>query len=127
MTAFFLSLALVAWYGQPASCEPFGADLVRSITWHESRGNPAAVSPAGAVGLMQVMPAWSKVPRWALFVPYVNRAEGCRILARWRKRAGGNLSVALAAYNGGNVGLRGRCQACQAYARGVIERRARGR
>ncbi len=35
-------------------------DLIRRITWIESRGYQWARSPAGAIGLMQVMPGWFK-------------------------------------------------------------------
>jgi murein DD-endopeptidase MepM/ murein hydrolase activator NlpD len=37
------------YYGIPA-------DLIRRMMWFESRGNPSATSPQGAMGLMQVMP-----------------------------------------------------------------------
>lgn len=34
--------------------------LLKAIAWPESRGNPKAVSPAGAQGLMQIMPDTQK-------------------------------------------------------------------
>ncbi len=34
------------------------ADLIRRVMWFESRGYSWATSPAGAMGLMQVMPYW---------------------------------------------------------------------
>jgi murein DD-endopeptidase MepM/ murein hydrolase activator NlpD len=39
------------YYGVPA-------DLIRRMMWFESRGSPNATSPAGAMGLMQIMPYW---------------------------------------------------------------------
>mgnify|MGYP003644786255 CR=1 FL=1 len=117
------------------TCSPTLLDAIEHV---ESRGNPIAVSSTGALGLLQVQPQWAKVPRWALWVPSINRAEGCRILRRWHRRAisrcawerrkrMGSCSVtarALAAYNAGVAGLRGRSKRGRGYA-WVVMRRAR--
>src|SRR5205085_10508578 len=74
--------------------------LARAIAWVESRGNPMAVSPAGARGVMQLMPATAK----QLGVtdphdPEQNIDAGVRyyaqLMARYGERSG------LAAYNWG--------------------------
>jgi len=63
----------------------------------------AAVSFAGAVGLMQVMPVhagqWG-CPDGDLRNPDVNICHGARILAHQLRRAKGNMDVALFRYNG---------------------------
>ena len=101
------------------------AGMLDAVTHAESRGAWSAVSRAGCVGIMQVCPRWAEVPRWALFVPPVNRLEGARLLAYWHHRARGDWQLALAAYRCGNAGLRGKCG--QAYARAVEARRRAGR
>ena len=63
----------------------------------------AAVSPVGALGLMQVMPfhlgEWD-CPEGDLRVPEVNICHGAKILEYNLKRSSGNLDVALLRYNG---------------------------
>lgn len=76
--------------------------LVRAIAHVESRFNTNAVSPAGAGGVMQLMPGTAK--RYGA----VNRhdpAQNLEAAARYFKDLlaayGGNLALALAAYNSG--------------------------
>ena len=130
MTALLATLLLALSSPQP--CSP---ELSAAIEHVESRGHTLAVSGAGARGLWQVMPAWSRVPAWALHVPAVGRWEGCRILRRWRRRArarcawegrGCRVEVrALAAYNAGGAGLRGRSRRGMDYALAVLARAGR--
>lgn len=94
------------------------AGILDAVTHAESRGAWFAVSRAGCVGVMQVQPRYALAPRWALFLPPVNRAEGARMLAYWHRRSRGNWSRALAGYRCGNAGLRGECGA--AYAQHVL-------
>lgn len=84
--------------------------LVAAVIHTESRGNPSAVSPAGAVGLMQIMPAtgeWIAGKLGAEFSedtlpdPAENIRMGCWYLDYLLKRYGGNETSALAAYNAG--------------------------
>lgn len=103
----------------PHDCDK---ELIAAMEHVESRGNTFAVSPAGARGLLQVIPKWSKYPAWALYIPAVNRREGCRIYKRWLGRAEGMPTLALQAYNGGNVGLQDECSRCRTYALHVLER-----
>jgi soluble lytic murein transglycosylase-like protein len=110
-------LLLVLLAAPPVPCD---TELLDAMEWVESRGNPLATSPAGARGLLQILPQWSNYPAWALYIPTINRIEGCRIYQRWLSRAGGSRRAALRAYNGGNAGLRGDC--CKQYADAVLGR-----
>lgn len=91
----------------------FGVDhaLVTAVMAAESAFNAQAVSPKGAIGLMQVMPATAKrfgvtarpgesVER-QLRDPEVNIFTGTRYLAHLIKLFEGQLELAVAAYNAG--------------------------
>lgn len=82
--------------------------LVLAVIDVESRFNRWAVSSAGAVGLMQVMPFWPVrlgLPRWKLTHVGPNVRMGCAILRYYLKREHGDYMRALADYNG-SVGRR---------------------
>lgn len=77
--------------------------LLAALVQAESSFLPNAVSPVGAVGLTQVMPATA---RWLgeggdLTDPDSNLDVGARYLSRLLDRFDGNLELALAAYNAG--------------------------
>ena len=77
-------------------------DLVLALIEVESRFDPWAVSPAGAVGLMQVMPFWPRelgVQNQLVRVA-PNIRMGCEILRYYLRAEGRNWSRALARYNG---------------------------
>ncbi|WP_108843483.1 lytic transglycosylase domain-containing protein [Kushneria phyllosphaerae] len=77
--------------------------LVLSVIDVESRFTPRARSSAGAQGLMQVMPFWKKeIGRDSdnLFDPDTNLRYGCTILAWYLKVEKGDVTRALARYNG---------------------------
>ena len=81
---------------------PLPPDLVLALIEVESRFDPWAVSPAGAVGLMQVMPFW---PRELGVQNQLVRVEdnirmGCEILRFYLRAENHNWSRALARYNG---------------------------
>lgn len=76
--------------------------LVVAVMKVESSGSPRAVSPRGAMGLMQVMPFWSKelgADHRSIFEPETNVWLGISVLKHYLKRYK-ELDVALAAYNG---------------------------
>jgi soluble lytic murein transglycosylase-like protein len=81
--------------------------LVQAIIQVESRGNPKAVSPRGALGLMQLMPEVIKACQVAdPFDPLANIRAGVRHLHYLLLQFSGNLPLALAAYNAGAGAVR---------------------
>lgn len=78
-------------------------ELVLSVIHVESAFNQWAISSVGAQGLMQVMPFWLKeIGRDgdSLFDIKTNLRFGCTILRHYLDREKGNLTRALARYNG---------------------------
>ena len=76
--------------------------LVASIMEAESGFNPSAISPQGALGLMQVMPSTAHLyPHEELLEPEVNIELGTRYLARLLDEFDGDVALALAGYNAG--------------------------
>ncbi|MEO7244098.1 MAG: lytic transglycosylase domain-containing protein [Rubrivivax sp.] len=80
--------------------------LLHAIAHVESRHNPAAVSPAGARGLMQMMPATAErfgveSPVHALHDVPTNLRASASLLRTLLRRYGDDLSLVLAAYNAG--------------------------
>jgi soluble lytic murein transglycosylase-like protein len=87
----------------------YGVDhrLVQAVVQVESGGNPRAVSPKGAQGLMQLMPARAAVLGVAdAFDPRANLDGGVRHLRELLLRYDGNVRLALAAYNAGEDAVR---------------------
>jgi hypothetical protein len=80
-------------------------DFLASLVWMESRGDPYAVGPVGAIGLMQVMPREAGF-EWrptgdVLMDPAINLFWGSRTLATVISQGHGDVFNSLAAYNGG--------------------------
>ena len=77
-------------------------DLVLALMEVESRFDRWAVSPAGAVGLMQVMPFWPRElgVQNQLVKVAPNIRMGCEILRYYLRLEHHNWSLALARYNG---------------------------
>ncbi len=83
-----------------ANLEP---ELVLALIQVESNFDHFAISSAGARGLMQIMPFWLHEigrPQDNLFHIATNLRLGCTILRYYLDKEGGNLSRALARYNG---------------------------
>lgn len=100
-----------------ARSEGISARLVASIIQAESSFRPRATSPTGAMGLMQIIPStWKEINEErrickdrhsgactvdCYFDPELNIRVGTAYLGKLAKRFGGDLTLAVAAYNAG--------------------------
>jgi soluble lytic murein transglycosylase-like protein len=85
-----------------ASQQGVRADLVRAVIQVESAFNPRAVSPKGAMGLMQLMPDTAR--QFGVvdpFNPAENIRAGVKYLRQLLDKYDDNEQLALAAYNAG--------------------------
>ncbi len=84
-------------------------ELIQAVISQESRGDPNAVSPKGAVGLMQIMPSTARKPGFGikpiaaekLTDPVANQEFGTAFLNAMLKRFEGDTRRALIAFNAG--------------------------
>lgn len=98
------------WDQVTAVAAKLGVDpyLVLAVMREESRFDSHAISPAGAVGLMQLMPYTARtlaggedVSTQRLMDPTFSIPNGASYLAGMLREFGGNIPLALAAYNAG--------------------------
>ncbi len=117
---------------QEATRRGLDPDFLAALIWTESSGDPDAVGPAGAVGLMQVMPkeagfTWRPTQQ-ELLDPSTNLFWGARTLSTVIHQGKGDLLHALAAYNGGweqatyGVPQRFAANVMRDYAASVVQR-----
>jgi len=91
--------SLIQKYANQSGVSP---DLVRAVMDQESGGDSRAVSPAGAQGLMQLMPDTARgLNVRDPFDPEQNVRAGVALLKDNLNRYHGDVSLALAAYNAG--------------------------
>ena len=113
--SFWISLMLTCRANDPE----ISNKIIDSIEYQESRGNIFVKSNTYCTGVMQIDYRYSPVPRQLLRIPYINRIVGTRAIRYWKRRSG-NMKLALAAYNCGNAGLKGKCGI--GYANSVLGR-----
>ena len=92
-----------------AAAEVFTVDdsLIRAIIHAESAYHPDALSPKGAQGLMQLMPATQKELQVVdVFDPLSNIEGGTRYLSRLLEQFDQSVELAAAAYNAGPGAVR---------------------
>ncbi|MDR1917176.1 MAG: transglycosylase SLT domain-containing protein [Synergistaceae bacterium] len=85
-------------------CAKYGVepDLARAVMRSESGGNPNAVSSAGAIGLMQLMPGTARGLGVDPHDPKRNLEGGIKYLAQLSDKYNGDYVKTLAAYNAGS-------------------------
>jgi murein DD-endopeptidase MepM/ murein hydrolase activator NlpD len=89
-----------------ASAYDVDPNALATIMLVESCGNPEAVSSAGAMGLMQVMPLNFMSHELPLaYDPQVNIDKGAAVYRTFLNAAGGDVGNAFAGYNGGFMAL----------------------
>lgn len=84
-----------------AARHDLSVDLLLSVARAESNCNVDAVSPAGAIGVMQLMPATAQDLGVDPHDPRQNIDGGAAYLRQQIDRFGGRIDLALAAYNAG--------------------------
>jgi soluble lytic murein transglycosylase-like protein len=86
---------------QAAADQAINAGLLEAVAWQESHFNHAAVSPKGAVGVMQIMPQTALRLGVDRFDLRQNISGGAAYLRQMLDRYSGDVSLGLAAYNAG--------------------------
>ena len=100
--------------------------LALAVAKTESDFRPHVVSHAGAIGIMQIMPATAfglyKIRRAALFDPRINIRVGVRFLDHLIKKYNGRIDLALSHYNGGSAVMKNGNARVLPYTRAYVSR-----
>ena len=91
-----------AYFNEASATYGVSTSILKSIAKAESNFNPSAVSKAGAIGIMQLMP--STAASLGVSNSYDARENimgGAKYISQLLSRYQGNISLALAAYNAG--------------------------
>ena len=104
----------IVTYARRNNMDPF---LVAAVIKNESEFKPGAVSPVGAIGMMQIMPEtgeWIAGQMWtkdysihSLYNPCINIRMGCWYLSELKYEFKDNLLLMLMAYNAGRGNTHG--------------------
>lgn len=113
-----------------AAAHDLSPALLEAVVWQESRWHPTVRSRAGAIGLAQLMPGTARDLGVDPLDPSLNLLGGARYLRQQLDRFGGNVELALAAYNAGPGRVQRasgipRIAETQAYVRSVVDRLSR--
>ncbi len=114
LSAVSASNAFVTLAAQDALAAGISPTLyVRQIN-AESSFNPKALSPAGAEGIAQLLPATAAALRVNPWDPVASLRAAARLMASYVSRYGGDYAKALAAYNAGPPTLEAALTSCGA-------------
>ncbi len=100
------SAATAAYFAQAGSRQELSPQLLEAVAYVESRFRADAVSPSGARGAMQLMPATAAALGVDPSVPAENIHGGAAYLRQMLELFDGDLTLALAAYNAGPGAVR---------------------
>lgn len=89
-----------------ASAYALDPKLVEAVAWRESRFHAGALSAKGAIGVMQLMPGTARDLGVDPHDPVQNIRGGALYLRRMMSVFGGDVRLALAAYNAGPAAVR---------------------
>jgi soluble lytic murein transglycosylase-like protein len=92
---------LVGYLNDAATRYNVDPGLVRAVAWQESRFRSDAVSPKGAIGIMQLMPATAAQLGVNPHDPRQNIEGGVAYLRTLLTQFNGDIKLSLAAYNAG--------------------------
>nr|WP_295106138.1 lytic transglycosylase domain-containing protein [uncultured Caulobacter sp.] len=98
--------AVRAQISNTATAYALDPKLVEAVAWRESRFRPTALSNKGAIGVMQLMPGTARDLGVDPHDPAQNIRGGTMYLRRMLSEFGGDVRLALAAYNAGPGAVR---------------------